>query len=417
VNVESIPLSSIVVSRERFREATGDMDGLRESLEYFGQLQPIIVEAGADGTYSLVAGFRRVSAARALNWTTIAAVRTHQLDELFSREVELEENIQREQMTWQERAKALTELNRIRQERDPNWTQGMTAALAGGKTAQRDVSEAVMITKLLPVFPELQRADSIRQAVRWARERVKSINRIAEVASAKDEFAEIEDRLWLGDSVELIKNITDESFHAIITDPPFGIDYDDQKRDTSSALSSYEDSKASYERILTIAPELHRVLKPDSWLVWFLGHDWFERCKGIFRDAGFLVDPVPIVWDRSDGRTFCTYPDRWFTKAYDIALHCVKGNPILVQKNLPNIIRVTPVSVQERELTVERPVGLYQELIRRLTIPGQIVADFFAGSGSCLAAAAALKRRWWGCELNPERRAVAIKKIKAHTAD
>jgi DNA modification methylase len=65
-------------------------------------------------------------------------------------------------------------------------------------------------------------------------------------------------------------------------------------------------------------------------------------------------------------------------------------------------------------MLVERPVELYAELIKHLTIPGEVVADFFAGSGSCPAAAHSLGRDFFAVEKNPERRAAAIQKTKAY---
>jgi len=164
-----------------------------------------------------------------------------------------------------------------------------------------------------------------------------------------------------------------------------------------------------------MAPDLYRVLHKDGWLVWFFGMTHYELVKKVMRSAGFSVDEIPIVWDRSQGRTFTNVPNKYFTKAYDVALHCFKGDPNIVLKNRPNIIPIPPIEGKERELCVERPVELYEELINRLTIPGQTVADFFVGSGSCPAAAAKLKRNYMGVELNPERRAAAIQKIQAYT--
>jgi DNA modification methylase len=83
-------------------------------------------------------------------------------------------------------------------------------------------------------------------------------------------------------------------------------------------------------------------------------------------------------------------------------------------KNEKNIIRIPPVETKDRELVVERPVALYQEFIRRMTIPGQSIADFFVGSGSVTAAAASLKRDYLGVEQDPNRRAAAIQKTRAH---
>lgn len=412
--VRQVPVDEITIPPDRFREADMDaVDDLATSFLKYGQLQPIIIEAK---DRVLLAGLHRILAAKENGWATIAAVHRDEADELFLREMELEENIRRRQMTWLEEQKAIAKLHEIRKARDPNWNQTLTQQVAG-VARQADVSEAVHLTKMVELFPEIAEAKSKNQAMSWAKAKAKSILRVHDVKSHEVDYADIERKLVHGDSVEVIKGLDDEIFHAIITDPPFGISYDDRKTGTLGSLTSYEDSDDSYRRLLSMAPDLYRVLKPDGWLIWFLGISWYHEAKGVFREAGFLVDEVPIIWNRSKGKCFTARPDRYFARGYDIALHCIKGDPQMIQRGKSNVIEVMPVGNSERETLVERPVDLYAELIRRLTVPKERVADFFAGSGSCLAAAASLGRDYWGCELDAERRAYAIKKIKAHTPD
>lgn len=413
-NVIELPIADIKVTRRREREDLGDIEGLGVSILTYGQLQPVVV----DDDNELIAGFRRMTAIQGNGSTTIRALRQRDVDEITAKEMELEENLARKDMTWRERNRGLAELDRLRRMKDPNWTQVQTAVAAGGKTSQRDVSQAVKMEKMIELFPELANAKSLSKAQAMAEAKVKNVSRVISVKNAPEMYAAIEERIWLGDSVDRIKEVPDDSFHLILTDPPFGVGYEDRTAGSVvSAVSSYEDDEAKYRRILTMAPDLYRVIKPDGWLVWFLGMTWYQEVKTIFRDVGFIVDEIPLVWDRSDGRTFSTRPDRWFGKGYDIALHCLKGQPHLAQSGKSNVLRVPPVPSSERDLLVERPVELYAEIIRRLTIEGEVVADFFVGSGSCPAAAASLKRQYFGCELSEERRAKAITKIKANTPE
>lgn len=406
-----IDLAQVTVEAGRFRGATGDMEGLKQSLTRWGLLQPIIL----DDFDVLVAGFRRLSAAKALGWKTIRFERQANLNDLQKKEIELEENIQREQMTWQERVKALAQLDELKKKLDPNWSTAMTGQVAG--TERERVQEAIKLSHMMDIFPELKDAKSLNQARSWALAKVASVVRTKEVRDNPAEFQEIQEKIILGDSVEVVKQLAEGMFSLILTDPPFGIDYDQRKAGTEQAVTAYQDDEKSYERLLGMAPDLYRVLKPNGWLIWFLGPTWYERAKVAFRAAGFIVDEMPVIWDRSDGRCYTARPDRYFARGYDMALHCLKGNPEMIQRGLSNVLRFAPVPGDERDLLVERPVELYQELIRRLTVPGEVVADFFVGSGSVPAAATSLAREYWGCELSPERRAVAIKKIRAYTPD
>lgn len=403
-------IEDVVVPEERWREVNKKkLAEIMKSLQEFGQLQPIILRD--EGDKVLVDGLHRFTAARELAWETIHFVWTDEVDEIRLREIELEANIRRAEMTPVEREIATAKLHEMKMASDPTWTQRKTAEVTD--RSQTRVAQAVKLSKMVELFPELRDAKTIKQAMSWMKQKATTIVRARE-AEGNVDYAVVEEKILLGDSIEVIKSIPDESFNMVLTDPPFGIGYDSRKAGTDQSISAYEDSEESYMRILGMADDLYRVLKRNGWLIWFLGPTWYERAKETFRGSGFTVDEIPIIWDRSEGRSFTIRPDRYFARAYDMALHCIKGEPEVVQRNKPNIIRVAPVSVGDRELLVERPVELYQELIRRLTLKGESVADFFVGSGSVPAAAASLQRDFFGVELDPERRITALAKVKAH---
>jgi site-specific DNA-methyltransferase (adenine-specific) len=405
----TVPYHEIKVSHSRIREELGNLEDLSQSILRFGQLQPIIV----DENLELIDGFRRYSALGLIGASEALVIQRKDVDDLMYRELELEANIQRKDMTWIERVKAIAGIDEIRRRRDPSWGQTQTAILAGVTQAQ--VSQSVNLAKMLDVFPEIASAKSTNQALSWAKHKAATVVRTVEVNNNPEDYADIESCIQLGDTVDVIKTIPSESFHAVITDPPFGIGYNSRKANKAGVETAYADDEATYRRLLTMAPDIYRVLKPNGWLVWFFGMSWYQECVDTFEAAGFTVDPLPIVWNRSGGRSHTNRPDKYMARAYDVALHCHKGDPEMVVRGKPNVITIDPIETHERDLMVERPVELYAEIIERLTIPGEIVADLFVGSGSCPAAAAQLRRRYWGCEINPERRVVAVKKIRAYT--
>lgn len=409
---------AIYISPTRFRPADGKaVEERATSIAKFGQLQPILVKLLDTGNYELIAGLHRTEACK-LNGAKVKAITTDEADPILLREMELEENISRLDMHWSDREKAIAELHRMRQTLDPSWTQQKTQQIA--KLArQADVADSLKLVEMMKLFPELEDAKSKHQAMSWAKQKASQVMRVQEVKGNSIDYADIESKIIHGDSVEVIKTIPDHSFHAVITDPPFGIDYGSRKAGTEGSLNSYQDDEESYRKLLSMAPDLYRVIKPNGWLVWFYGMSWYEECKKVFRDAGFTVDELPIIWNRSNGRCHTNRPDRYFSRGYDVALHCFKGEPQMPSygRGKNNVITVDPVPTQDRDFLVERPVELYEELIQRLTVPGERVADFFVGSGSCPAAAAKTRRDYFGVELSAERRAGAIKKIKAYTPD
>ena len=89
------------------RKMFGDrgLASLKDSIRAYGILQPLIVTQTMGGNYELVAGERRLRAARELNLTTVPVIARTARD-LEKLELSLIENIQREDLNPIERANA-----------------------------------------------------------------------------------------------------------------------------------------------------------------------------------------------------------------------------------------------------------------------------------------------------------------------
>jgi len=96
-----VPIESIKV-KKRVREEMGDISALAESMKRFGQISPIVIS----NDKVLIAGGRRLEAARSLGWTNINVVIAEITDELTMLEYEREENIQRKNFIPSEEAAA-----------------------------------------------------------------------------------------------------------------------------------------------------------------------------------------------------------------------------------------------------------------------------------------------------------------------
>lgn len=82
-------ISAIKVPRHRVRHELGDIDSLATSMSELGLLQPVVVDA--DGV--LVAGVRRLEAAKKLGWTDIKTTTVRNLDDTLKRlKAERDEN-------------------------------------------------------------------------------------------------------------------------------------------------------------------------------------------------------------------------------------------------------------------------------------------------------------------------------------
>jgi len=104
-----VSTDSIIV-KKRIRKELGDISGLMESLKTYGQLTPIIINRN----HELIAGFRRLQAVKRLGWKSIEAVMIDRRGEQQKLEVEIEENVQRLDLSAEEIADGIARLQKLR---------------------------------------------------------------------------------------------------------------------------------------------------------------------------------------------------------------------------------------------------------------------------------------------------------------
>jgi ParB family chromosome partitioning protein len=99
-----------IIVKKRIRRDLGDFEGLVESLKKHGQLTPIIVNRNNE----LIAGYRRLQAAKRLGWQSIEAVILDRPLEQQKLEIEIEENVQRQDLSAEELAEGMIRLQKLR---------------------------------------------------------------------------------------------------------------------------------------------------------------------------------------------------------------------------------------------------------------------------------------------------------------
>jgi ParB family chromosome partitioning protein len=104
-----IPIEDVVV-KKRIRKDLGDITSLADSFKRFGQLSPIVISK----KNILIAGGRRLEAAKSLGWRTITAVIIEAPGKLSKLEMEIEENIQRRDFTAGELSEATKKIYHLK---------------------------------------------------------------------------------------------------------------------------------------------------------------------------------------------------------------------------------------------------------------------------------------------------------------
>jgi adenine-specific DNA-methyltransferase len=187
-----------------------------------------------------------------------------------------------------------------------------------------------------------------------------------------------------GDCVQVLRSLPGESIDAVITDPPYGVRYQDR----NGRKIANDDDPTS---ILHAFTDLYRVLKPNSFCVCFYGWDRVDAFFRAWREAGF--QPVGhLVWAKS-------YASRvgFLAARHEQAYLLAKGHPRKPNTPLPDVQR-WEYSGNVSHPT-EKAVSVLRPLVESFCPAGGVVLDPFAGSGSTLVAAALSGRNYVGIEL------------------
>jgi len=104
-----VSISEIKV-RRRVRKDLGNLEALKDSMRRYGLLNPITLNSKNE----LIAGERRLEAAKQIGWTSINANILNNMTALTQLEMEIEENNQRKEFTDEELLEGYRRLERLR---------------------------------------------------------------------------------------------------------------------------------------------------------------------------------------------------------------------------------------------------------------------------------------------------------------
>ncbi len=398
-----ILIASIEIGH-RFREDLGNVTELAESMQKFGQLQPIVVSTRPDSSmYDLVAGGRRLYIAINLGWNEIDCVTLDSLTELQIREIELEENIQRKDMTWSERAKLVAELHRLRGN-----TMRATSNQVGRALAS--IHEDIQIAQVLEAMPELANLPSARQALR-AYHTMERVILGQSLIAAQPAVSALWD-LRLCAAQTLADSLADDSVDMILTAPPFGVD----APNTTTANAAYDTD--SLDDTISLIPHFARILKPGACAYIFCADLHYGALRAIAANANLVPASTAIVWDKGSPASPPSTDKRVWLGQHELILVVSKGpsRTLLNQTSLGSVLRYAPPAPSTRVHPMERPQDLLRRLINVSSVPGETICDFFAGSASTLLAATLAGRRSIGAEINPAHYGLAIARLQKLTA-
>jgi ParB/RepB/Spo0J family partition protein len=448
------PKTIFIPDRLRKEINAGQLNELTGSISKTGQIHPIRVRPIEDdeggistGQWALVAGFRRLTACTALE-IKVKAVNFARMSPFLRTRAELEENLYRQDMTWQEKADATKKLHELFKAEfevgDIKWTQEQTAAILGETQANLNIK--LKVADAIEKNPELRKANSRKAALRAIDMEASHRARLARSSQAVSHATTVQSKLFLGDARDYIRQLEAGSIDLIFTDPPYGIDYYDKPdgqgqitKSNQGGISKYDDSsETTRDLLIDLVPHWFRVTHSASWIAVMMNEanygflrELMEDCCAVhfaYRDgdggvhdfctdhdeAGnckFLkVEEPHWIWYRPNSHLPSMYPERHAQNAYERILVLNRG---VARLSFPcqNVLNIDNEYGNERWHSMQKPLALCREIINRLSLPGERVLDSTFGSGNILKAASMSSRDFRGSEQNEQLFNMAIQSI------
>lgn len=376
---------------------------IRESIAEKGLFHPVLVQrvgydpdgGGAIEEYKLIAGKKRLRALQQLG-IKVVDVKTYPSDLTTDQilELNLHENLKRDNATWYEQVEMRKQLHELRRRmhggaqtrggsiyREKGWTQADTARELG--IAVGVLNEDIQLANAVATDPSLSKVKDKITALRLIKNRAKREESQA-FALLPSDFEM--NQVFLGGAEEILKQIPARTFDACITDPPW------------SQYARNEELTSDQVDLIPVFKEVFRVLKDDSFLFVITSSTDQPHYMAELPKLGFAVQQYPLIWQKN--RTITHGRRNWeFARDYEPIILAVKGNPILNSATeISSILNHPNLHYSKMIHPHEKPPELLRQLIKNCSYDGSCILDPFAGSGVTLSTAKECNRQFIGIE-------------------
>lgn len=390
-------------------------------------------DLAGDGEWFLVSGERRLRAitdiyalggsfrhdgeavpANHIPYTTLG-----ELDELAREEAELEENIRRTDLSWQDRASATARIASLRARQaiaaglPPPPTAKIAVEVRGSAAGvhQETTRRELIVAKHLG-DAEVSAAKSVDEAFKILKRKEETQRRVVLSAEVgKTYSAGTAHRLLNEDSLLWMAAATAEQFDVICTDPIYGIGADEFGDSGGKAAGAhfYKDDYETWQRhVACLAIQGFRLAKKQAHLYAFCDITRFEEFKECLTAAGWECFRTPIVWHKPNGsRT--PWVDGGPQRKHEIILYARKGKKP-VTRIYPDLVSYP--ADENLGHQAQKPVALFEDLLKRSVQAGDSVLDPFAGSCPILPASTLLKVKATAIELDAAAYGIGVERLK-----
>jgi site-specific DNA-methyltransferase (adenine-specific) len=235
--------------------------------------------------------------------------------------------------------------------------------------------------------------------------------------------------IYCADVLDLAPRLPAGCVDVVLTDPPYssgGMFRGDRAKATSAKYVQTE-ARGAAQNLVDFSGDSR---DQRVWTAWC--ERWLGASRLLLRPGGYLMsfidwrqlpalsDAIQIagltwrglgVWDKTEG----TRPNPGYLRAQTELLPWATNGAMVGARQreyLPGLWRYAPLAGRVKLHQAGKPEPLMADLIR-IALPGEIVADWFMGSGTTGVAAVRAGRRFLGADIDPHWCEVAADRLRA----
>jgi ParB-like chromosome segregation protein Spo0J len=435
---QDFPTDKIWVNREERQRKTIDISDMIESVRQRGILHPVLIKADGE----LIFGERRWTTATFLKMpmTPVRIVENMSAEEL--QVIELEENIKRKQLPWQEEAAAALRIHNLYLQQNPEWKVADTGRVIGW--GDKHTPEVLAIAEAIADGDKsVAEADTFRAARtiltrRRQRQQDSALNAIASGEFILDDEqpalfaddpaadAEPEGIINLGspangapelkpivpvkpkpapvieppykiehaDMSERLADYTGPKFNMLHMDLPYGVKLNGQANQDSFEGGGYDSNPEIYWNLLgTILDKWPTFMFESSHFMCWISMEFYVDTIALFKeklaDHDLFICATPLIWHKTDNRGIISDAKRRPRNVYEACLFGSTGDRYIVKPG--SNVYGAPTAKSTAIHTNEKPIPMLREFMMQFVDEHSRVLDPTCGSGSAIRAAELLK--------------------------
>ena len=221
-------------------------------------------------------------------------------------------------------------------------------------------------------------------------------------------------KVHCADCLEFMKQMPDKSIDLVLTDPPYGINFQGKAKRYDVLIGD--------EKEFDIAPywkEIERITKGSAYIFtrWDIAYDWQKvikpdkqivlgRGKSSVGDlSNFSTEYEVILFKRfEDG----------FVDGTDLKIRCKHAESPYYKKRIGDFWTdvISNQNWEEANHPTQKTIACCEKIIKISTKENDLVLDCFLGSGTTAVACKKLNCRFIGIEISPEYCKIAEQRLK-----